>query len=121
MDELREKIAKTIANGFRHEVGKVRCFEKIANQILVIIKEAGYVKLADSQEIAELKEQIEYMHDVWEILIEVTEAECQERVERIFEWSLEPCPHWHMYPDVGVIKRDCSLCWQALKEKEGVK
>ena len=39
--------------------------------------------------------------------------------ERIIAWGIEPCPHW---ADVSekVIKRDCSLCWQALKEEKDV-
>jgi len=36
---VREKIAQTIANGFRHEVGKIGCFEKIADQILALIEQ----------------------------------------------------------------------------------
>jgi len=46
-----------------------------------------------------------------------TEAEIrQNERERIIKWGIEPCPHWK---DVSekVIKRDCSLCWQALKEQ----
>jgi len=33
---------------------------------------------------------------------------------RIIAWGLEDCPHW-----AGIMKRDCSLCWQALKDGEG--
>lgn len=47
------------------------------------------------------------------------EAEEQER-ERIIAWGLEPCPHWvdGATKEVGVMRRDCSQCWQALKEGE---
>ena len=39
--------------------------------------------------------------------------------ERITAWGLEICPHWAGKPtrEVGVMKRDCSQCWQALGEK----
>jgi len=60
-------------------------------------------------EIAELKEQVEYMHDVWEILIEVTETECQERVERI-KRELEDITH----SPFGINERR----WQAVWERE---
>jgi len=46
-------------------------------------KEEPVEGLLTDEEIAELKEQIEYMHEAWEVLIEVTEAECQERIEGI--------------------------------------
>jgi len=58
-------------------------------------------------EIAELKEQVEYMHEAWEVLIEVTEAECQEKIARIkgeLEEMFEPTvpmsinyEKWHAY------------------------
>jgi len=63
-------------------------------------------------EIAELKEQIEYMHEAWEVLIEVTEAECQERVESI-KRELEDITR----SPFGINERR----WQAVWEEEGVK
>jgi len=68
-------------------------------------------------EIAELKEQIEYMHEVWEVLIEVTEAECQERAKRIGSNLLEIIDKKE-YVDADTI-RELRLLGQALKE--GVK
>ena len=49
----------------------------------------------------------------------IEEAKKQER-ERIIAWGLEICPHWSegKTKEVGVLKRDCSLCWQALKEEK---
>jgi len=44
------------------------------------------------------------------------EAKEAER-KRIIAWGAEPCPHWAMYPDVNVIKRDCSQCWEELKSE----
>jgi len=49
-------------------------------------------------EIAELKEQVEYMHEAWEVLIEVTEAECQERVEGIKRVVLQSIANEPEYP-----------------------
>lgn len=47
---------------------------------------------------------------------ELEVAKREER-ERIIAWGLEICPHWSgkQTREVGIIKRDCSLCWQALK------
>jgi len=38
--------------------------------------------------------------------------------KRIIAWGLEACPHWSGKEtrEIGVIKRDCSLCWQALQQ-----
>ena len=49
----------------------------------------------------------------------IEEAKKQER-ERIIAWGLELCPHWsdERTRDVRIMKRDCSLCWQALKEEK---
>ncbi len=48
----------------------------------------------------------------------IEEARKQER-ERIVTWGIEVCPHWSgkQTREVGVIKRDCSLCWQALRKE----
>jgi len=42
----------------------------------------------------------------------------KEERERIIKWGLEICPHWDgaQTKEVGIIKRDCSLCWQALEK-----
>jgi len=41
------------------------------------------------------------------------------QAKKIMEWGLEVCPHWAEgnTKEVGVLKRDCSLCWRALSEE----
>jgi len=88
---------------------------------------AGYKAIAKAQlrkvipiiqkkyaEIAELKEQIEYMHEAWEVLIEVTEAECQEKIARIRR-ELE-----EMFEPTVPMSLDYEK-WHAYWEKKGVK
>ena len=45
----------------------------------------------------------------------------KETLKMVIAWGVEPCPHWYMHPEVGVIKRDCSQCWQALTKLAGEK
>ena len=42
------------------------------------------------------------------------QAQDTKSVKAIIEWGAEPCPHWADVTE-KVIKRDCGLCWQALK------
>jgi len=77
-------------------------------------KEEPVEGLLTDEEIAELKEQIEYMHEAWEVLIEVTEAECQERAKRIGSNLLEIIDKKE-YVDADTI-RELRLLGQALKE-----
>lgn len=65
----------------------------------------------------------EYGDRVSQIVQAIESLIRQEERERIIKWGIGLCPHWADWPtkDVGVIKRDCSLCWQALEataEKE---
>lgn len=50
---------------------------------------------------------------------DLIEAKREEK-ERIIAWGLERCPHWSGAETVavGIIKRDCSLCWKELKEEK---
>ncbi len=50
----------------------------------------------------------------------IFEAGQKQERERIIQWGIEPCPHWAegSTKEVGIIKRDCSLCWRALGEEE---
>ena len=52
----------------------------------------------------------------------IKDAECQDRVERIFKEGDESCDgddtHWGTIYIPPKEKRECPECWQALKEKE---
>lgn len=50
----------------------------------------------------------------YEFALENKDAECQARVEKIFEEGGSLCPHRKPYS----LKRRCFTCWQALKKKE---
>lgn len=77
------------------------------------------IKDARIKELEAINERHRILNGELRDTIKGKDAECQARVERIFAWAIEPCPHW---ADVNekVIKRDCALCWQELKKQEGI-
>jgi hypothetical protein len=46
------------------------------------VREAQHAK--DQEEIKELKEQVDYMHEAYEVMCEVLETDCQKRIEQVF-------------------------------------
>ena len=50
MDELRERLKKLLEDA-TEVIGVEHNYNKVAAQILTLIKEAGYVKLAENQEL----------------------------------------------------------------------
>ena len=46
----------------------------------------------------------------------------QDTAREIFEWGGQPCPHAGLVNSEPLLcKRECSACWQSLKEKFGVR
>ena len=57
-----------------------------------------------------------------DLTVSIKDAEGQARVEGIFKWGEEDCPHYtHKDTAVGIHKRACGTCWLKRKEQEGVK
>lgn len=50
--------------------------------------------------------------------LRMLQAQRADTVLKMIEWGLEICPHWadESTKEVGIMKRDCSLCWQELKD-----
>ncbi len=68
-------------------------------------------------------ECVEMTQAEWEVkcLSTIAQEAHDNALRQVFEWGLEICPHWsgESTREVGVMKRDCSLCWQELKREGG--
>jgi hypothetical protein len=77
-----------------------------------LLLEAQHAK--DQEEIKELKEQVGYMHEAYEVMCEVLETDCQKRIERIFEEIETELHQYHLASGKEIAQ---SFWWQALKSK----
>ena len=120
------KALKSLAkdNVIPVRIGRIdRAVMKAQRDLTASIKDAEFAKEK------ELIFNPDWVPDVQAMLREFNEsvieikAECQGRVERIFKAGEEWCPHGSQ-DDSGygwTYRHQCYDCWQALKQKEGVK
>ncbi len=122
-------IYERIATAQRDLTSRLKDAEKEAFGLSV--HEAAWLqatKEADAKWETECKRRLTEAHKAWDraaqkaeqAITERLNAACQKRVKAIFAEAEKECPHVEGKLISPFPRRRCPLCWQALKQKEGI-